>query len=1400
MTISSTDGQSSSKNTTLVGALKKKISSKFKTIDEFKAFVTKDKKFGNPEVYDSIKNDPDKIKEYCFDFLKKIGITNISKASGSDIKYTDLMNNIYHFMRTNALMAIEKIESSNKIFEFNDNSNLLDDELRMSDEYVEDLFEDEGGILESISDLVNPEDNQSVSSTYRDAKGKRLYMTVPTSFASKVFKQLGMMKLFSKFINLPQYLSTDFMKDNIIQKGLQEIYTFRMHSGILNTSKYTDDSVVEYDGEGFSQFILRTFLADFLSNFKKSKKGGDYTYEQPVYVKSNRKDSQSAKINVLSSRNILETIFPTIFNQMMKQNISDESRWEDYSVDSFVNMKRLENALRDVLGENYKSIFREMLSNKQSFSDFTSEQQSAIKEHLRNQFEEESKVVAKKIVNENVQFDAKTKDLIKNLLMFNGMSEVDAKEVIKDFSENQSKNNNAKTGNTGVYSNKPEMFEKAVELFLMNNYVNSYAVTQLVTSNNNFFKNGTSLLKRMSVVFGPGLSPTVGDLGMRTTAKVLVIDDVNYKPEDRAIMMKTAGFSQSDIDAVLEKGGDGITEYADGQGFITPKRHAELTRGYGTSYKLSTVGKPLWYTIDDNGVPHAVKYSWVVLTDQLVKDNPQLANLRANMDAHDIGEAVFKSAVKVGIPKGIHSWEEATSSGLKVNDSSTMTLKNADYRLQLNPAHDFGENHVSIPTQLMYILNIFHGNEERAMKAYDAYNNIIKLGLSTLMESLSNKGVLSESKISKMVLRKLRGSKSAEVEAEMFATGISQDFPTLSNKIVSQIASLFSKNTISTKFMGGKTVLQAAVGVKNREGKELSYSTETINGKRHTISEALITRDMAEKTLPKEVFDYLDEFFSNPANNGKSPRVAIVGGDMLGFRIPSSEIHSAVALKIEGWFEGTGNSIIVPKYIVEIHGSDFDVDSLFIIGREFIKDKDGKILNYKQVDGKWVFNQLSQDEINNLSYGDKMKYFKSIITDSILEATVDPVNTVRMQSPITTKQLSDVRQEIYNETGTKATKKDLDNSDFMESFEAHQSSHNGSAGTGIAASAFKTIAYAIRAGENNEIPTVTTTGQQLMIDGKLVDKLSNNLKLYEWLDALVNAAIDNVKLQVLPFFNLNSNTFAIFIGMMAMDGVGLKYAARMSRQLFFKQIADFKSPTSRDFGFKETNKLIEELKQLVKHESMEVTDYQYENLVLQELKDSLKFATDNNISSLSEYLSDLRSGKVELTDEHKAYINSQIKFMEYLKTFKKIGGDLTSLSGYLSIIRDMPTTQLDIERKLEVENDIFEKDDNGNMVSKENFSIGLKNLFESAPHIKSASEVLHQLNDVNKMYIFKHGPIVKSLIDSIKSSPEAINESLKPESELEDTEKSNSSSIKGGKEAEISMRDEVIRFLMNCIN
>ena len=61
---------------------------------------------------------------------------------------------------------------------------------------------------------------------------------------------------------------------------------------------------------------------------------------------------------------------------------------------------------------------------------------------------------------------------------------------------------------------------------------------------------------------------------------------------------------------------------------------------------------------------------------------------------------------------------------------------------------------------------------------------------------------------------------------------------------------------------------------------------------------------------------------------------------MMGFRIPSTELHSSVALKIVGFYDAHNtNVIIAPKELVTIHGSDFDVDSLFVIRKGHITDK-----------------------------------------------------------------------------------------------------------------------------------------------------------------------------------------------------------------------------------------------------------------------------------------------------------------------------------------------------------------------------------------------------------------------------------------------------------------------------
>lgn len=67
--------------------------------------------------------------------------------------------------------------------------------------------------------------------------------------------------------------------------------------------------------------------------------------------------------------------------------------------------------------------------------------------------------------------------------------------------------------------------------------------------------------------------------------------------------------------------------------------------------------------------------------------------------------------------------------------------------------------------------------------------------------------------------------------------------------------------------------------------------------------------------------------------------------NMIGYRIPTEGLSSALKLRIKGFLSGyEGNSIILPKEIVSLSGSDFDVDKMFIHRFSFKRNKYGKIV------------------------------------------------------------------------------------------------------------------------------------------------------------------------------------------------------------------------------------------------------------------------------------------------------------------------------------------------------------------------------------------------------------------------------------------------------------------------
>lgn len=76
-------------------------------------------------------------------------------------------------------------------------------------------------------------------------------------------------------------------------------------------------------------------------------------------------------------------------------------------------------------------------------------------------------------------------------------------------------------------------------------------------------------------------------------------------------------------------------------------------------------------------------------------------------------------------------------------------------------------------------------------------------------------------------------------------------------------------------------------------------------------------------------------------------------------RIPTTGIHSAVAIKIVATTEEGFNRIIAPEELVALHGSDFDIDALFSIRRETFDDY---IVTKPLLESIERFKQLSEED------------------------------------------------------------------------------------------------------------------------------------------------------------------------------------------------------------------------------------------------------------------------------------------------------------------------------------------------------------------------------------------------------------------------------------------------------
>ena len=781
-----------------------------------------------------------------------------------------------------------------------------------------------GGALQFIGQGQKP---QSI----RNADGKNIYIYHNSSFGVDAILSLRpsvKKKDRKEYLQegSPAYEST--YQYNIFANGDSRIYNISDHDAIISSSGFGRAKV--YRREEEANWSDRIFNYMFLADMSAIDKGkGIYKYSQQIHTVADAPTLKAAEVR-------------------------------------FLMPDQQDAAIRNIIRQ-YKS-----KPKKGSPTAFTSILESNMSESqklaaIKKEFKDRAKKFEQDLKDNNVNYNTNAMDGMIKVLQDNG--------VIAKFE--------------GDEVQREEQKEKArsqvIEQFVANYAINGFFLNQIVLGDEAQFGNSFKVIKRTKIAFAPGYKGFVNDkYGMQKEFRVIVANDPVASPFDYMSDKEKAEL-RDDMKAIMGTEFENF-DMADAQGFILPERLADIRRGFGGGIKISTVLKPVYFGVDKDGQTHALKYSAVVLSDDLVSKHPKLEQLRAAMRAIKADEYVFKTANKVGGPKTLagngYANNKVTVDGkfneeLNFTEDNVVVLDNKNYRIQLDPKAAL-DKVVSNPTQLAYFIDSNGLNFDAALEYYQLMADEFGMGLEDFLRSVdslsSNKKNAIESpeksRINNMRHRARQMAKesasklaSSQKEAEVLSTkakvveqdkdgnniererfAIDINFPGVAQKVFSLMLSKLKSHTVKVKFPGYKMVLQSSYGIDVYEENGVARTKDQIEN----FDEKLANGTIKERPLKHITADkpYVEVLMPSIHQDRFQIGDTILNENMMGFRIPSTELHSAVAIKVVGFYDAFQTNVLVaPKELTPLHGSDFDVDSLFVIRKATMFDnKNGKKL------------------------------------------------------------------------------------------------------------------------------------------------------------------------------------------------------------------------------------------------------------------------------------------------------------------------------------------------------------------------------------------------------------------------------------------------------------------------
>jgi hypothetical protein len=538
------------------------------------------------------------------------------------------------------------------------------------------------------------------------------------------------------------------------------------------------------------------------------------------------------------------------------------------------------------------------------------------------------------------------------------------------------------------FANQKLVLKKVMSAYFLNSFVNGFFMNQLSSGATQNYKNPLDEIKRQAGVNAMNDTGLIDNKhGMQQQYRNVVIAGANnfYGASHR--------FAKNPILRRFFR--NKKQEVGDAQTWDLPEYKKLLRKSFGKSVDIGVITKDVHFEVNAEGGTEYRKTSSAELTNELVQKNKTLRDLRFELTFGDylrslsdaqrpeteariqylydkmidggtvankfdglkadineymeyqnliktvmngnfmIHKASFDSAIKGSKPKNSSSFVKNPETGtwnFVYEPTSVLSLNSSYTGIQQAIRHKYIDSFISHFTQLTYLIGL--NRTETSIKNNKiitrSLSKFTKAGIFDLLfdyrmaydtDKLLNANLRSKKEFITDLLKKLDLPGNERLVELLKTPNISMNNPLFSEKLMQTFFNTLTKKTVTPKHPGGSFVLQSEFGFEaNRILQENSMR----------IPEVRMDED--GNILYAEC--YLPEMYSDQIKSGSLIYYnSEEYGKMFGFRIPSSDLHSSVPLRVIGYYPSVShdNVIVIPSAVTALHGSDFDVDKLFVV-------------------------------------------------------------------------------------------------------------------------------------------------------------------------------------------------------------------------------------------------------------------------------------------------------------------------------------------------------------------------------------------------------------------------------------------------------------------------------------